>query len=100
MLLRQGFRRALTTASRPASEHRVLVVGGAGVLGRTVIDVFNDAKWTTISADVSPTTSGSVNVKMDAASPWKQQALQLRAEVSKVGHVDAIICTAGGWQGV
>ncbi len=88
-----------------ATSRAVLVVGGAGALGRAVVDAFNAKQWRTIVADVAENTSAAVNVSL-AGLPWAEQGHHVTTSLQShlaapagTGGFDAIVCTAGGWMG-
>lgn len=57
-------RRGLATLT----QRTVLVIGGAGQLGAAVCKVFDDKKWSVISADVRPNPKADGNIGQFAES--------------------------------
>ncbi|KAJ0411515.1 hypothetical protein ATCC90586_001110 [Pythium insidiosum] len=88
---------------------RLVVIGGAGALGRGVVSHFTRASWKALSVDfaelVLPTgskneESASSFVFNASAESTLTQASDLLEHISKsFGKVDAVVCTAGGWAG-
>ena len=90
-----------TSGLRHAS---VAVIGGAGQLGRAVVDAFAAAGWTTVSVDVAPNARAATSVELspDAATLTEvcdESLAKVVRSTSSVGKFDAIICVAGGWAG-
>eukprot|EP01112_Ceratiomyxa_fruticulosa_P011013 TRINITY_DN2954_c0_g1_i3.p1 TRINITY_DN2954_c0_g1~~TRINITY_DN2954_c0_g1_i3.p1 ORF type:complete len:271 (+),score=67.95 TRINITY_DN2954_c0_g1_i3:348-1160(+) len=75
----------------------VLVYGGAGQLGTELVKNFKNHGWTTLSVDFRASDSATHSIVINGSG---------QAEVHKVieqlqphGHVDAVVCVAGGWIG-
>ncbi|DBA03292.1 TPA: hypothetical protein N0F65_011651 [Lagenidium giganteum] len=80
---------------------KLLVVGGAGALGRGVIARFKKASWAALSVDFTKNAECSDEFVFDAATKSSlTQAPQVLQHFAKSsGGVDAVVCTAGGWAG-
>jgi NAD(P)-dependent dehydrogenase (short-subunit alcohol dehydrogenase family) len=63
---------------------RILVIGASGLIGRAIVDALADR------ADVVRASLSRAPEKVDISSPDS-----LRALFSRVGQVDAIVCTGG-----
>jgi dihydropteridine reductase len=68
----------------------VIVVGGAGQLGKAIVDKFKEKKWHTISADLFPNEQADVHV--DSSDLAALEAAALSAP-----PVRSIVCVAGGF---
>ena len=90
-------------SSASTLDKRVLVVGGSGALGKAVVESFKQQSWSTLSADVSPNPDAATSITLPKNTTWKEQAFFLKSELKKSGvdadGLDAVVCTAGGWQG-
>ena len=97
---------------------KVLILGGNGILGKSIVSEFSRAGWRTISADIGSSSSLSSSfssplfssVTTIALSESDGPALQVKAllrgldeknngDDNKNGYLDAVICVAGGWSG-
>jgi dihydropteridine reductase len=97
---------------------KVLILGGNGILGKSIVSEFSRAGWRTISADIGSSSSLSSSfssplfssVTTIALSESDGPALQVKAllrsldeknneEKNNNGYLDAVICVAGGWSG-
>jgi len=98
-------------ASSLSRSGRVLVIGGNGCLGRSIVNDFHLAGWRIISADVGsfPQLHPSVSTisLSETDGPSKQVDALLRVidenhhqkDDNQSGFLDAVICVAGGWTG-
>ena len=90
----------------------LLILGGNGALGRSIVTEFSRAGWRAISADVGsfPPLLPSVSTiaLSDSDGPSKQLDALLKGidDHNKInngndnsGFLDAVICVAGGWTG-
>ncbi|KAI9591368.1 hypothetical protein BDF19DRAFT_455234 [Syncephalis fuscata] len=80
----------------------VLVYGGAGALGVSIIKHFNEQGWTTVSVDVRNSAEAKINVLAELDASVSQQGEQLTAKLAAVladTRLDALLCVAGGWAG-
>ena len=108
-LVRRSFRqkasRALSTTA--AKDPAVIVVGGAGAVGRSIVSEFNSHKWATISADLVPNSEAAFNLQLpDPAAAgldaWRSGMEALSGELpldDDEPTVRAVVCAAGGWAG-
>jgi len=82
----------------------VVVYGGSGALGSTIIQEFKTLSPSVacISIDLRPNENASKNVLITELSDWSKQHVQVVEGIQQaVGDtkVDAIFCVAGGWAG-
>lgn len=68
---------------------RVLVYGGSGALGRSVLSNFKASGWEGINVDIN----SEAHIQVDPSN------LHTSLDAIQVEPVDAVIATAGGWQG-
>ncbi|XP_035204744.1 dihydropteridine reductase-like, partial [Stegodyphus dumicola] len=81
---------------------RVLVYGGKGALGSTIVSYFQARNWWVGSIDMSPNEEAHASVVVQPTSSWDEQESAVLTEVQKVldqEKLDALICVAGGWAG-
>lgn len=81
---------------------RVVVYGGKGALGSTLVNHFKTKSWWVCSIDLSENPEADVNVVVKGAN-LQEQAANVNSEIEKSGigaeKFDAIFCVAGGWAG-
>lgn len=77
---------------------RVLVYGGKGALGQSLIRFFNNKSWATVSIDRALNNDASFSVVVPGDMPWRQQVKAVEEQVAQHKY-DAVICVAGGWVG-
>lgn len=81
---------------------RVVIYGGKGALGATVVSHFKCKNWWVASIDLNQNQEADVNILVGKDDPLeKQQATVSSGVGSALGDnkLDAIICVAGGWAG-
>ncbi|KAG2769695.1 hypothetical protein PC129_g1007 [Phytophthora cactorum] len=78
---------------------KLLVVGGAGALGRGVVSNFARASWGVTSVDFSASEDAHNNVLLPKSNSLKQAEQTLKEISSRYGKVNTVVCTAGGWAG-
>jgi len=81
---------------------RVLVYGGRGQLGATIVSIFKKNNWHTISIDIVANDDAGFSIILDPTSSFETQANKAEEEVNKhlAGNkLDSILCVAGGWVG-
>eukprot|EP00754_Rhynchopus_humris_P040662 Rhum_TRINITY_DN23764_c0_g1::Rhum_TRINITY_DN23764_c0_g1_i1::g.178684::m.178684/K00357/QDPR; dihydropteridine reductase len=81
---------------------RVVVYGGSGALGRTVVDTFVRNNWQTISIDLAANEAASSAISVGADQSWVQasESVLSQLETALGGEkVDAVVNVAGGWAG-
>lgn len=88
-----GFRQFST-----ASGKAVLVIGGNGALGQSVVNVFNKGGWYTVSSDIAQSSSAGKSIMLKPG-PLEAQLSQLHGELDKNVKFDVVVCAAGGWVG-
>jgi len=86
-------------------DRRVLVYGGCGALGRTVVDRFIEVGCQVISIDLSVNEQANCNVVIDKSN-LEDCNKQHEAIMNKLAELlegdkklDGIFCVAGGWAG-
>jgi len=81
---------------------KVIVYGGKGALGSTLVHHFKSKAWWVCSIDLTENTEADANVVVDSKGDLQEQAKQVKDDVEKVANgskIDAIYCVAGGWAG-
>ncbi|TMW60674.1 hypothetical protein Poli38472_000716 [Pythium oligandrum] len=80
---------------------RLVVIGGAGALGRGVISRFTRSSWKALSVDFTKNDESTSSFVFDktSASTLTQASHILEHANKTFGKVDAVVCTAGGWAG-
>ncbi|ETL33977.1 hypothetical protein F441_16197 [Phytophthora nicotianae CJ01A1] len=78
---------------------KLLVVGGAGALGRGVVSHFGRASWGVTSVDFSANDDAHNNVLLPNSNSLQQAEQTLKEISSRYGKVNTVVCTAGGWAG-
>ncbi|KAL7754243.1 hypothetical protein RI367_000224 [Sorochytrium milnesiophthora] len=82
--------------------NNVLVYGGAGALGKVIVQHFKQQSWNVLSVDVNSNSDANTSIQVSASSPWIQGSGDVAAKVAqalKDTKVQAIVCVAGGWAG-
>ncbi|GBO04871.1 Dihydropteridine reductase [Araneus ventricosus] len=85
-----------------ANAGRVLVYGGKGALGSTIVSHFKARNWWVGSIDMSANEEANANVIVKPNESWVDQESEVLSGVQEVLNqekVDALICVAGGWAG-
>ncbi|XP_077992594.1 dihydropteridine reductase-like [Glandiceps talaboti] len=85
-----------------ASSQRVLVYGGKGALGSSIVNYFKNKNWWVASIDLFPNEDADANIVLSITESWLKQEEQVTANVEdtlKGEKVDAVLCVAGGWAG-
>jgi len=78
----------------------VLVYGGAGQLGSTVVSHFKQAGYVTYSVDFRPNDDAHHNFVLSPDSCTKDNASRVVKSLKDLNaSLDAVICVAGGWLG-
>jgi len=83
------------------SSGRVIVYGGRGALGSTVVSVFKNSNFWVCNVDMKENTEADHNILVKGDT-WSQQEENVCLEVSSVlsgERLDAVLCLAGGWAG-
>ncbi|KAL3673539.1 hypothetical protein V7S43_001246 [Phytophthora oleae] len=78
---------------------KLLVVGGAGALGRGVVSHFARASWGVTSVGFSANEDAHDNVLLPKSNSLKQAEQTLKEISSRHGKMNTVVCTAGGWAG-
>jgi len=83
------------------SAGRVLVYGGRGALGSTVVSTFKNASYWVLNIDMKDNEEADHNIIVTGDS-WTMQAENVCGAVSNLlgeNKLDAVLCFAGGWAG-
>lgn len=81
---------------------RVLVYGGKGALGASIVNFFKGKSWWVLSVDLFQNDLADANVIISGTSDWVEQGKEVATKVEEVlknDKLDAIVCVAGGWAG-
>jgi len=81
---------------------KVLIYGGRGALGSTMVSHFQSCGWWVCSVDLAASDAADANVIVDPKADWLAQEELVVSEVGKaVGgdKLDAVLNVAGGWAG-
>ncbi|CAI8029476.1 Dihydropteridine reductase [Geodia barretti] len=81
---------------------RVLVYGGKGALGSTVVSTFKSKSWWVLSVDLFANEDADANVVISETQSWTTQGEEVAGKVQSVvgdDKLDAVVCVAGGWAG-
>ncbi|KAG1703027.1 hypothetical protein DVH05_007940 [Phytophthora capsici] len=78
---------------------KLLVVGGAGALGRGVVSHFARASWGVTSVGFSANEDAHDNVLLPKSNSLKQAEQTLKEISDRHGKMNTVVCTAGGWAG-
>eukprot|EP00762_Andalucia_godoyi_P001919 ANDGO_06004.mRNA.1 Dihydropteridine reductase len=82
---------------------RVLCYGGAGALGRSVVEYLVSQSVVVYSVDVAANPKASHSVTVDPTKSHEEQCATLSSDLSSLlpsaRSLDAVICVAGGWAG-
>lgn len=81
---------------------RILVYGGKGALGSTIVNYFKSRNWWVGSIDMNSNDNANANVIVKPSDSWVQQETEVVSGVKSIlndDKVDAVICVAGGWAG-
>lgn len=90
--------RYLSTTQSQHQSNTILVWGGSGVLGQSVINTYNKLlQCNTINVDYIHNNNASINVVLDKNSNnWKQQTENVLQQLEdKQVVLNSVICTAG-----
>ncbi|KAI8805153.1 hypothetical protein BJ742DRAFT_821229 [Cladochytrium replicatum] len=78
--------------------YRVLVYGGCGALGRTVVSTFKRANFSVISVDFSSNDEANSNIILVPGEGFEPTYNKVNAALTDA-KLDAIFNVAGGWAG-
>jgi dihydropteridine reductase len=85
-----------------AAAGRVLVYGGKGALGSTIVKYFRAKSWWVASIDLASSDDADANIIVGPTDSWLDQEKAVASKVAEVlggNKVDAVLCVAGGWAG-
>jgi len=80
---------------------RVVVYGGRGALGSTVVSLFKRSEYWVCNIDMKENNEADHNILV-SGNTWQEQEEKVCGAVSTVlgeDKVDAVLCLAGGWAG-
>ncbi|CAO3697190.1 unnamed protein product [Rhizopus stolonifer] len=80
----------------------ILVYGGAGALGRALVQHFKSKGYTVINVDLNENKEADFNTLASSTGSLKDQGLALQESLSNIldnQKLSAIFCVAGGWAG-
>jgi dihydropteridine reductase len=79
----------------------VLVYGSRGALGRRAVASFAAKGWRVIGVATAATEGAAASVTVPRTAPAKAQLETTVQQLKAMGaaHLDAVVCTAGGWAG-
>ena len=103
-------------SATPSSSPFVLVYGGNGSLGQSMIAAFQAAEWQTISVDYFANSAADHNILLSHSNDWKTNTqavtssldsiaaslsdeLLAPAAASGTAYLAAVVAVAGGWKG-
>ena len=78
---------------------RLLVVGGSGALGKSVVSAFKKINWNVTNIDVVNNQDADSNLLVDPLINIGQENSSKIIPLLKDKKFNSIICTAGGWTG-
>ncbi|RCI03565.1 hypothetical protein CU098_005878 [Rhizopus stolonifer] len=81
---------------------KLLVYGGAGALGRSLVQHFKSKGFTVINVDLIENTEADYNTLTNASASLSEQGESISHSLSQVLGSDklcGIFCVAGGWAG-
>ncbi|CEG78437.1 hypothetical protein RMATCC62417_13045 [Rhizopus microsporus] len=81
---------------------KLVVYGGAGALGRTLVQHFKSKGYTVINVDLVENTEADFNTLTSTTGSLKEQGESIQNAISQVlggEKLSAIFCVAGGWAG-
>lgn len=84
------------------SSTRVVVYGGCGALGRSIVETFKTKGAIVTSIDLSANENADENVIITCLNDWGEQQKEIvtkLGDILKEDKVDGIMCVAGGWAG-
>lgn len=79
---------------------RVVIYGGRGSLGSTLVKLFAKRSWGTISVDFIENTNALHNIVIPQKASFLEQSAFVSQELTDIlgsEKVDAVLCVAGGW---
>lgn len=82
--------------------NRVIVYGGKGALGATVVSYFKSKNWWVASVDLFANEEAHGNVLVNPNVSWTEQESEVVQGVNGLlgeEKLDAVLCVAGGWAG-
>jgi len=83
------------------SSGRVVVYGGRGALGSTVVSLFKKSQFWVCNVDMKENSEADCNILVTGET-WQEQEENVCGAVSSAlgeDKLDAVLCFAGGWAG-
>ena len=78
--------------------NRLLVVGGSGALGKSVVNAFKKINWQVANIDVIQNDKADINYLIAKDKHMGEEIKTLNPKIKDLGYkFNSIICTAGGW---
>jgi len=86
-------------SSASSARKTVVVVGGNGAFGQSIVSKFGSADWKTISFDLVENKKADLSIV--GGGSWNEDVKDLLAKLADASSekVDAVVCAAGGWAG-
>lgn len=81
---------------------KVLIYGGRGALGSTLVSHFKSCGWWVCSVDLVASDDADANIIVDPKADWTTQEELVVSELGKAvaaDKLDAVLNVAGGWAG-
>jgi len=85
--------------SNSSKAPRLLVWGGNGALGKSIIQAFKGKQWETVSVDYKENNEASKNIVLSTNKSWKENALDASTGLEAEGKFAMMVNTAGAWVG-
>ncbi|KAJ2362526.1 hypothetical protein IW150_006984, partial [Coemansia sp. RSA 2607] len=80
----------------------VIVYGGLGALGSTVVKTFKKHSWRVVNVAFDASNDADANIKVSRTDSLPDQGTQVLQQIEEImsdSKADAVLCVAGGWQG-
>lgn len=77
----------------------VLVYGGCGALGRSIVAKFAAASWSVTSVDFVENADANHNIVLEKSANVAGMAASIESRIAAGPSLNAIINVAGGWAG-
>lgn len=90
-----SIRRHFSTA---VSKH-VLVVGGNGALGKSIVEKAQQYNRKAISVDYKMNEAADINILLDASLSWDKAYQNAIQELSSIENISTVVNAAGSWAG-
>jgi NAD(P)-dependent dehydrogenase (short-subunit alcohol dehydrogenase family) len=79
--------------------NKLVIIGGSGALGRTVINTFKSKSpyWKVMNFDYSDNSQAEVNYKLPSGVISEQELMKISKNDFLQSQVDCVVNVAGGW---